>query len=296
VVAIALLLPLLLVVLERLSWMAAIHLDGEDRAIVWITGDARELATAIAGAAADPVFAGGGGAIAQPRDNLGSVPHGCPDDAARLHFDIRRTDEAQPARAALESLAAAAGARVCASNLFEINRADGGGMQHLLPMLAGLLLSIGLFVALRLAPATRQRMRLAGIGPAWPPRRVIAMLLGAALLTLALPIRQQDSMSFATSAGATVVLGLMLQPAMHEIAFRGWLAAGLATVASRPVAASLSAAASVLSTLPATPLALLQAVLVAAACALAWCRGATIASCVALHLAVVATLRMLVPL
>lgn len=294
-VAVALALPLLVTGLAHAPWLAMVHLDGNDRAIIWIAGDERALHEAIDTVAADPVFPGGGSAIPNRAGGLGVAPAGCPANAARLHFDIRRIDEAQPARAALEQIAATSGAVVCASNIFEINRAEDADSWASLPLLAGIGLALALVLALRLAPATRRRMLRAGVGTSRPAGHTVALVVGAAALTLALPIRQEDGLVAVHSAGFAMVLALWLQPAIHEIAFRGWLATGLASIAGRPWAAAASAAASVLATMPVSATSLLQAALVGGTCAFAWWRGATVANCIALHLAIAAVARAMIP-
>lgn len=275
----ALWVPFVVVLLGIAPYLAMPLLDSDDRAIVWITGSDTAVQAAIARASNDAAFDGAARRVTD------ALPPGCPAGAVRLHFEIQRVDEAQLARALLEGIAATAGATVCASNHFELNRGDDSGAW--VPLAMSLMLPVGFLLAVHVVapfprvPVVRITPRLAWQG-----------CLLAVVATLLAPLPG------AAAAGGAMAIPLLatalLPPAIHELAFRGWLLARLAPAIGDLRAAIVSLLASVLAAMPlAEPSGLGSAAAVAAVCAALYLRTRSIPACIATHLLLTAAGRAL---
>ena len=243
-------------------------IDGADRALVWVEGDAATLARVEAGIATEPAFDGG------TRRGAGARPATCAADALRLHFEIRRTDEAQIAREALERVARAAGARVCASDRFELGRRDDSAAWW--PLAASLALPLGLLWVLRGVPfdAPRPSSRIA-------PETVTAGL-AVALLAAVFAVPPTGA-----TGGLSTLLGFALAtvpPVIHEAAFRGWMIPRLQPAFGAIGAGALSVAAGVAAGAVGGAVAALSAAVVGVACATVYLATRSLAACIAVHL------------
>ena len=282
-VALALLVPLAVTALGLLPWRVLPHVDGHDRALVWIAGSDAALRDAARRVAGEPAFSGGSTSASLAR------PTGCPRGALRLHLDFARTDQAQAARAALEHIAADAGAQVCASHRFELNR-DGARPGAWLPLAASLLLPMGLLLAVR-TPRPPVASRPADApGTTSAGSVAIALLFAGLLATCVLPLPG------APAGGGSVALLVAMAsgpPAVHEAAFRGWLVPRLAAVVGAPAALGGSFVASVVAAAPVAGPDALAATLAAAAGCVAFACTRSLPACIGAHLLVAAVLRLL---
>ncbi len=281
-VALALLVPLAVTVLGLLPWRVLPHVDGHDRALVWIAGSdgaLRDAATAVAG---EPAFSGGATSASPAR------PTGCPRGALRLHFDFARTDQAQAARAALEHIAADAGAQVCASHRFELNREDARPAVWL-PLAASLLLPVGLLLAVRTLLPTAAPEPADALAMTSAARQGIALLSAGLLATCVLPL---PGAAADAGSGALLMAMAMGPPAIHEAAFRGWLVPRLAAVVGAPAALAGSFVASVVAAAPVAGPAALAATLTAAAGCVAFACTRSLPACIGAHLLLAALLRL----
>ena len=258
----ALLLPFAVTVLGMAPYLLLPRLDGADRALVWVAGDDMTLARLSARVESDTAFAGGATRVAM------DVPDGCPSGALRLHFDVSRVDQAQPARIALERLAAETGALVCASDRYEIGRRDDA--MAWAPPAASLALPLGLLLAMRLAGEPRRRR---------PVSRPALAALAAAALGVALVPAPADIVPWP----ATVAFALAAAT-VHEVAFRGWLMARLLPSIGAPAAIAVSTAASGIAAWATGGASMMPAaVAVAASCALLYQRSRSVVACIALN-------------
>src|SRR5688572_18201112 len=251
----ALALPLAVTVLGLLPFLVLPMLDSTDRAFVWVAADAVTAETVVSRIAADPTFDGGA-----TRPDSGRPP-GCPHDALRLHFEFRRVDEAHVAREALERLATASGATVCASWQFEFGRL--GGFAPWTPLAASLLMPLALLLALRTlgalpvplpaAPAAASHhVPARGSGdtsprlPAVPPLADGTVTVAAVALALLVVACAPLPPAAAGGLPTFVALSLAtLPPLVHEAAFRGWLIPRLRAAFGSVASVALSVAASV---------------------------------------------------
>ena len=270
----ALLVPLAVTLLGIAPYAALPWLDGADRALVWVEGDAATLARVGSLIEAEQAFVGG---LTEGVDD--AVPDGCAAGAVRLHFDARRTDEAQVARVALEQLATGAGARVCASHRFELGRTD--DPLGWTPFAAAVMLPLALLVGLRVASIERRDRR---------PLAVPVTMLALALATVAIAPPPPIAALYALPAAIASAMALAL---VHEVAFRGWLLARAAPVLGAPAAVALSIAASIVAGIAIDGVDHVAAsAAIAAACSATWLRTGSTAACVAMHAIAAATLRV----
>jgi membrane protease YdiL (CAAX protease family) len=242
-------------------------LDGEDRALVWVEGDAATLARVESGIATESAFAGG------TRRDAAARPSGCPAGALQLHFEIRRTDEAQTAREALERVARDAGARICASHRFELGRRDDTAAWW--PLAASLVLPLGALFALRGVPFDAPPP-----SPRVAPETVVAGL-AVALLAAVFAVPPTGA-----TGGVATAIGLALAtlpPVIHEVAFRGWMIPRLLPAFGATGAGLLSVAAGVVASAAGGP-AVASAALIGTACAGVYLATRSLAACIAVHL------------
>lgn len=244
------------------------QLDGGDRALVWVEGDAATLRRVEAAIATEAAFTGG----TDPR--AAARPAGCGADALRLHFEVARVDEAQVTREALERLAREAGATVCATHRFELNRRDDAAVWW--PLVASLVLPLGLLLVLRGVPFDGRR----------PPPRIAPETVTAAL-AFALLAAAFVAPPLGATGGAAALMGFALAtvpPVIHETAFRGWMiprlqpAFGAAGSGLLSFGASIAAGAAIGLASAAT------GALIGAACVLVYLATRSLPACIAVHL------------
>lgn len=243
-------------------------LDGEDRALVWVEGDAATLARVESGIATQSAFAGG------TRRDAAARPTGCRAGALQLHFEVRRTDEAQIAREALERVARDAGARICASHRFELGRRDDTAAWW--PLVASLALPLAVLFALRGVPPDAPRP-----SPRVAPETVAAGLAVALLAAVFAVPPTGATGGVATAIGFALAT---LPPVIHEVAFRGWMIPRLLPAFGATGAGLLSIAAGVVASAVGGPPGTASAALIGIACAGIYLATRSLATCIAVHL------------
>ena len=264
----ALLAPVAVTLLGIAPFLLLPRLDGADRALVWIEGDAATLRRVEAAIATESAFAGG------TRHDANGRPSTCSADAVRLHFEVRRVDEAQLTRDVLERLARDAGAVVCASDRFELGRAD--DVAAWWALLASIVLPLGVLAALRGVGAGGRRA---------PPR--IAPETVTAALAIALLATVFAAPPFGATGGLATLLGFAMAtvpPVIHESAFRAWMIPRLQPAFGAAASGILSFAASIAAGAATGLAAAATGALIGAACVVVYFATRSLAACIAVHL------------
>lgn len=291
--AFAVSLPLLLSAALRLPWVMHAAMDSDGRALVWVDADAATVARLRARIAEEPMFTGG------LRAAGGDRPDTCGASAWRLHFDLRRSDEAQATREALERLARDAGARVCATQHFELNvppdpRTDPaawwrGEAWHALVMV---LLPLGVVCAAFSLPWAAPVRRVLADDWHASPWRVFALATGACMaVAMAAAILTAGAVPGWTLPQRTglspwfALADVLLVPVLHELVFRGWFVVALRGWLRPAMIAVASVVASVVLSWPVSLFDGISTVAIAAACALAWWRSGSVLPAIAVHVA-----------
>jgi len=294
--ALSLLLPAVLLVCTHGFVMAQMRVAANDRALIWVQGDADGIARATLRIASHPAFSGG---RVSSHSTSNPAPEPCRTNAVELSFGNLSLDDSQAAREELELIAARTGLQVCASDRFRINDPGTGTTagqlrfagQHLLLFLgvpAGICLCLYWMLREQFAlPALRIGQGLAG--------NLLLGLGGAVLALIA-------SIIFHTASGGgafdnhaahlpvlgpiptMMVLALTVGSAMiEEVAWRSWLI----TLSERSLgpwpAAALSTTLFTLSGQPATASEALTMLALGGICSALYVRTRSLAVVITAH-------------
>ncbi|KFN45298.1 CPBP family glutamic-type intramembrane protease [Arenimonas composti] len=255
----ALALPVLLAIAVWLPIHAVTALDGDHHALVWIDGPPDVLAQAAEHAASDRHFSGG-----PATHGADTLPAGCTDTAIALHFEARRDDLSQATLRALEELAVASGAQVCASQRFVLNvparpqhETERWLFGELWQVLVLLVLPAGLVVLAYAAPfgapalaRLRAEMPSPWLQPLWlaGAGAVLVATLAAWASSGLIPVLERPAVSGLSPAFALAELALL--PLLQQLVFRTWLFAQLRPHLSPAAVAAIAIAAQLLAAQP----------------------------------------------
>lgn len=299
--ALALLLPLLLALLAVAAWLGLTSLGNYDATLAWVQGSPAQLGQLQAQVETHPVFTDGhfGTAAVQAQR-----PPECAPDAIGVGFLRLRDFELGVARATLEELIRAAGARPCSAHVFLFNH-----LPSPFDLTAWSDSVVTLLLALALPTSTLLVAywgfgRPQGLPSLWRWPAPARKTLGLALLAAAAAIAGEQGLratlawawpaAFPTPVADTglgsnawhplVLLGFGLYlPFLEELAFRAWVI----PLATRAVGSTAAIALSVLVYVgiqwPIAGPSLAGAAWLGLVLALLWVRTQSLPACVVAH-------------